>query len=314
MKSNPTRRHFLKEAGLALAAASLMPKMTLAGGLGLAPDTLLVLGIQLYTVRDDMKSNPQETLHQLAAMGYQHVEHAGYGNRTFYGRYDAVTFKKLLNDLGIDMPSGHTVLHAKYWDTAKNDFTDEWKYTIEDAATVGQQYVISPGLDEAMRRDSDSLKRFLDVFNKCGELCKSHGMKFGYHNHDFEFKEQVGGKRLFDIILQQTDPGLVVQQLDIGNMYLGGARPLDVLAQYPDRFELMHVKDVITAPDGKGEMGDAYETTVLGTGILGTQKIVQKSKAGGKTTQFIIEQESYQGRRPLEDSLKDLIAMKGWGF
>jgi sugar phosphate isomerase/epimerase len=143
-------------------------------------------------------------------------------------------------------------MSKKHWDATKNDFTDAWKYTVEDAAVVGQQYVISPSMDEKSRRDEGELKRFMEMFNKSGELCKKSGMKFGYHNHDFEFGERLNDVKLFDIILQNTDASLVAQQLDIGNMYHAGGIALDILNQYPGRFELMHVKDEIKI-SGEGE-------------------------------------------------------------
>jgi len=308
-----SRRAFLKTTGLALTGAALMSDSLFAASKRAvkAPRPFL-LGIQLYTVRDDMKRDPSGTLKQLADMGYRHVEHANYIDRKFYG-YDAVTFKKVLSDLGLTMPSGHTVMNAGHWDAAKSDFTDVWKYTVEDAQTAGQQYVISPWLDESLRKDYDGLLRFLEVFNKSGELCRASGLQFGYHNHDFEFNTRLQGKLLYDIILEKTDPTLVAQQLDIGNMLGGGAKPMDVLKQYPARFELMHVKDVIPST-GKGEMNDPYESTILGQGILGTKAIIDLAKASGKTTQFIIEQESYQGRRPIDDTASDLTVMHGWGY
>ena len=194
-----------------------------------------IMGIQLYSVRDDMKNDPLGTLKQLAAMGYHYVEHANYINRKFYG-YSATEFKKILHDLGLKMDSGHTVMGTDAWDAGKKDFTDKWKYTVDDAATVGEKYVISPWLDESFRKNYDDLIRFLDVFNKCGELCKKSGMKFGYHNHDFEFNTTLNNKRLYDIILEKTDPALVAQQLDMGNMYGAGGRPLEIVKQYPGRF------------------------------------------------------------------------------
>jgi len=198
------------------------------------------------------------------------------------------------------------------WDKDKKEFTDSWKYTVEDAATVGQQYVISPWLDESLRKDYDGLLAFLDVFNKSGELCKAHGMKFGYHNHNFEFSSSLNNMKLYDIILQHTDPSLVAQQLDIGNMYGAGGRAADIIKQYPGRFELMHVKDEIKS--GKSEMGDGYESTILGTGIIGTKDIADLGKKSGGTKQFIIEQESYQDKTPLEASKMDYDIMKKWGF
>jgi len=267
-----------------------------------------VLGIQLYSVRDDMKKDPAATLRKIAGMGYKNVEHANYKDRKFYG-YTPKEFKKFLNDLGLKIPSGHTSLNANHWDAAKNDFTDEWKYTIDDAAEVGQQYVISPWLDEKLRTNYEDLSAFLLLFNKTGELCKKAGMKFGYHNHDFEFKNSLNNTKIFDIILNQTDPELVTQQLDIGNMYGAGGRAIEIMKKYPGRFELMHVKDEIKS-SGKGEMNDGYESTIVGKGILNVKEVIDYAIKSGGTTHFIIEQESYQGRPPIDCVKDDLKMMK----
>ncbi|WP_142685235.1 TIM barrel protein [Chitinophaga polysaccharea] len=301
-----SRRNFLLKGSLAIAGAALLPDQLLA-----AAARKPVLGIQLYSIRDDMKKDPSGTLKQLAAMGYKNVEHAGYSQRKFYG-YSAKEFKKLLDDLGLLMPSGHTVMGKQHWDAAKNDFTDEWKYTVEDAAIVGQHYVISPWLDESLRKNYDDFKAYMDVFNKSGALCKKSGMKFGYHNHDFEFSQQLNGKKIFDLILQNTDPSLVAQQLDIGNMYHAGGIALDIIKQYPGRFELMHVKDEIKTD--KGEMGGKYESTVLGKGIIPVKEVIDLGKKSGGTKHFIIEQESYQGQAPLDAVRDDLAVMKKWGY
>jgi sugar phosphate isomerase/epimerase len=270
-----------------------------------------IFGIQLYSVRDDMKKDPSGTLKQLAGMGYVYVEHANYVNRKFYG-YAPADFKKLLDGLGLIMRSGHTVMNNAHWDAAKNDFTDVWKYTVDDAAVVGQKFVISPWLDKPWYKDVDTLKHYMDVFNKSGELCKKSGMKFGYHNHNFEFSTTLDGKKLYDLILANTDPSLVVQQIDIGNMYGAGGRAYDIIKQYPGRFELMHVKDEIKS--AKGEMAEPYESTILGKGLIGTKDIVDLAKKSGGTTDFIIEQESYQDKTPVECAKEDFDIMKGWGF
>jgi sugar phosphate isomerase/epimerase len=302
-----SRRNFIKSAALTAVGTSLFSKALFA-----AKKQKEIVGLQLYTIRDDMKKAPLDTLKQLAAGGCVYVEHANYMNRKFYG-YSPTDFKKVLADLGLQMPSGHTALAPKHWDAAKNDFTDEWKWTVEDAATVGQHYVISPWLDESLRKTYDDLKRFLDVFNRSGELCKKSGMKFGYHNHNFEFNTTLNNMKLYDIILKETDASLVAQQLDIGNMYGVGGRALDIIKQYPGRFELMHVKDEIKSP-AKGEMEDGYESTILGKGIMGVKDIVDAALKDGGTTQFIIEQESYQGKPPIASAIEDIAVMKKWGF
>jgi sugar phosphate isomerase/epimerase len=303
-----SRRKFIVNSSLALAGAVMLPDSILAANKAAGT----ILGLQLYSVRDDMKKDPLGTLKQLAAMGYKNVEHANYIDRKFYG-YTASEFKKVLDNLGLAMPSGHTVMSDKHWDKSKNDFTDEWKQTVEDAATVGQRYVISPWLDEGLRKNYDDLIAFLDIFNKSGELCNKSGLKFGYHNHDFEFKYSLNGKQIYDIILEHTDPSLVLQQMDIGNMYGAGGRALEILKKHPGRFESMHVKDEIKSK-GKGEMGDNYESTVLGKGLLPVKEIIDLFKKSGGTTEFIIEQESYQGKKPLACMKENLKIMKKWGF
>jgi sugar phosphate isomerase/epimerase len=255
-----------------------------------------------------MRKDPMGTLKALTEMGYKHVEHANYVNRKFYG-WSAQEFRKVLDDLGLKMPSGHTVMTAKHWDEGKKDFTDAWKWTVEDAAVMGQQIVISPWLEDEKRKNYDDLLRYLEVFNKSGELCKKSGMRFGYHNHDFEFSQSLNGQQLFDIILGHTDPSLVAQQLDMGNMYNGGAKALDIMKKYPGRFTSMHVKDEVL---GGGD-GQKYESAILGTGIVPVKEVIDLGRKYG-TKHFIIEQESYQGKKPLDTMKEDLAIMKKWGY
>ena len=304
-----SRRNFLKTGGLSIAALAIGSDILFA-----ASKSEIYLGIQLYSVRDDMHKDPSGTLKKLADMGYRYVEHADYHNRKFYG-YSPVDFKKLLEGYGLNMPSGHVAMLPKDYDFAKNDFADSWKYTVEDAAAAGQKYLVTPWLDESLRKTMSDFKRFMDVFNKSGELCKKSGMKFGYHNHDFEFSTRLDGQVLYDLIMENTDPSLVAQQLDMGNLYNGGAKAIDIATKYPGRFELMHVKDEILSP-GKtnNNGGEKYESTILGKGIVGTKKICDIGRKSGGTKYFIIEQESYQGQAPLDSSREDLEIMKKWGY
>jgi sugar phosphate isomerase/epimerase len=299
-----SRRVFLRNSALAIAGTTL-----LSNDLFAAKKKGEVVGIQLYSVRDDMKKDPLGTLKQIAAMGYKNVEHANYIDRKFYG-YDPKEFKKVLDDLGLKMPSGHTVMRKDHWDASTKSFTDAWKYTVEDAAVVGQKYVISPWLDESLRKTYDDILAYMEVFNKSGELCQKSGMKFGYHNHDFEFSQSLNNMTVYDIILQNTDPKLVIQQLDIGNMVNGGAKAQDLLAKYPGRFESMHVKDEIQASSGH----EKFESTILGKGIVKTKEVIDLGRKAGGTVHFVIEQESYQGMSPLDCCKEDLAIMKQWGY
>ena len=297
-----TRRDFLIKSGLAVAGTALLPGVACSGS-----KRNRIVALQLYSVRDEMGANPLGTLTGLAEMGYTHVEHANYVNHRFYG-WTAAEFKAVLDDLGLKMPSGHTVLGKNHWDEQAGDFTDEWKKLVDDAAYMGQQYVVSPWLDESLRRTYDDLLRFMEVFNKCGELCKKSGMRFGYHNHDFEFSQTLNGEKVFDLIMKNTDADKVVMQLDMGNMYVAAALAKDVLGDYPGRYDNIHVKDMVPTADGK-----SFESTVLGEGLVGTREVTDMAKKMG-TELFVIEQEAYQGKAPMDCMRENLAVMKKWGY
>jgi sugar phosphate isomerase/epimerase len=298
-----SRRSFLRNSTFAATGAILSPSLVKAA---MAPK--YITGIQLYSVREDMKKDPITTLKALQVMGYTNVEHANYVNRKFYG-YTATEFKKLLDDIGLKMPSGHTVMGPQHWDAAKKDFSDSWKQTVEDAAICKQEFVISPWLDDSLRKTADDMKRYMEVFNASGRLCKAAGMRFGYHNHNFEFTQKLGNETVYDIILHNTDPSLVVQQLDIGNLYETGADAWAIVKNNPGRFVSMHVKDEIKNPTT-----NHYESTILGKGVQKVKEIIEEGKKTGGTIHFIIEQESYQGMAPLDCVKQDLEQMRKWGF
>jgi sugar phosphate isomerase/epimerase len=298
------RRTFIKTGAMALAGTAFIKSSLFA-----APKQKGIVGLQLYSIRDDMTKDPLGSLTQLAKMGYVYVEHANYVDRKFYG-YSASEFKKVLNDLGLKMISGHTVMGREHWDESRKDFSDSWKFTIEDAAFLGQKYVVSPWMDESIRKSYDDFRHYMDIFNKCGELCMKSGMKFGYHNHDFEFSEKLNNEKLFDIMMKSIDPDLVVVQLDIGNLYNGGAVAIDVVNQYPGRFENIHVKDGIKITGGN----EQYESTIIGDGIVNVKEVLKLLKKTGDTKVYIIEQESYQAKTPMECVKTDLEVMKKWGY
>lgn len=298
-----SRRDFIRTSTFAALGAAFLPAAFAA------KKSKGMVGLQLYSVRNEMLKDPVGSLTQLSKMGYVYVEHANYIDRKFYG-YAAPEFRKILDGLGLKMISGHTVMSRKHWDEAKKDFSDSWKYTVDDAAILGQKWVISPSMDNSMRKTYDDFKRYMDVFNKSGELCKKQGMKFGYHNHDFEFSEKLNNEKLFDIMMKSLDNDLVAMQLDIGNLYNGGAVALDVMNQYPGRFEIIHVKDEITSTEGN----DKYMSTILGEGIVNTKKVVDLARKKGGTNCYIIEQESYGNMTPMASVEKDLKIMKDWGY
>jgi len=296
------RRTFVKTGALALAGTAFLGNTYCSGA-----DRKTITGLQLYSLRDDMGTNPLGTLTRLAQMGYVYLEHASYSERRFYG-FPANEFRKIIDDRGLKMISGHITLGRQDWDAARNDFTDSWKNTVEDAATLGQKYIVSPWIDEDLRSDYDVFMAFLEVLNKCGELCKKWDMKFGYHNHDFEFSQKFNGRPMFDIMMENMDPELVVMQIDIGNLFNGGAVAMDVVNRYPGRFENVHAKDVIETGEG------IYESTIIGEGVADVRNVLDQIKKTGGARVVIIEQESYQGKTPMECAEIDLGVLRKWNY
>ena len=301
-----TRRNFIKMGVLATAGVALIKNQSCASATTTKKG---IVGLQLYSIRNDMRDDPVASLKEVANMGYVYVEHANYVNGKFYG-FEPKEFRKILDDLGLKMISGHTVFNRSHWDEIEQDFSDSWRKLVDDAAILGQKYVVSPSMDMTMRNEYDDFKRYMDIFNKCGELCNKQGMKFGYHNHEFEFNESLNGQTLFDIMMTSMDPNLVVVQLDIGNLYNGGAVAIDIVKQYPGRFENLHVKDEIKSLDRE----DWYEGTVLGEGIVNTKEVIDMATEIGGAEVYIIEQETYQGRTPMECAKANFEVMKKWGY
>ncbi len=298
-----SRREFIRNSALAIAGTALLSK---TGCTPAARKPKTTTAVQLYSVREDMRRDPLGSLAQLADMGYTHVEHANYVDHKFYG-WTATEFKKVLDDLGLKMPSGHTVLRPDHWDESAGDFTADWKKLVDDAAYMGQEYVISPSMPRDVRTTYDNFMRFMEVFNKSGELCRKQGMRFGYHNHDFEFRETLNGEMLWDLIMNNTDADKVVMQLDTGNMYKAGAKAKDLLARYPGRYDNIHAKDMIRRPDG------GYESCVLGEGLVGVREAIDMAVGSG-TSLIVIEQEQYQGKTPMERMEENLAIMRSWGY
>ncbi|HLI93617.1 MAG TPA: hypothetical protein VKU83_08410, partial [Puia sp.] len=128
---------------------------------------------------------------------------------------------------------------------------------------------------------------------------------------DFEFNHVINNHKLYDIIMRHTDPALVTQQLDMGNLYNGGAVAAGIIKEYPGRYELLHVKDEIKSPAGSQEK---YESCILGQGIVNTREVCDLAKKLDSPRYYIIEQESYQGKDPLDCCKQDLAIMKQWGY
>jgi sugar phosphate isomerase/epimerase len=289
-----TRRSFLQ------TCATLLPGLSLARH---AAIKVYHIGLQLYSVREEMKSNAIGTLKAIAKIGYKEVEHADYHNRKFYG-FSASDFRKILEDNNLSMPTSHTLFRRSHWLEAQNEVTDEWKTTLEDALTVGQEYLISPGFEWSLT-DSDDMKKGVAAYNRCGELCNQVGLRFGFHNHTTEFEVLYDGQPVYEYMLRNWDLAYVCQQIDLCNLAIANADPLYWLRRYPHQFESMHVKD---------RLAGHKESTLLGTGTLDMEEVLAFAKKNTPIKYWVIEQESYGNKAPLEAVAYDLRRFKEYGF
>ena len=279
-----SRRTFLKTAG-ALGAAAC------AGGKLLAADThRLPVGLQLYSVREQLPKDFDGTLHQLASVGIKEVEAAGYFKKP------AAEFRHSMDAAGLRCVSTH---HALLELKPK---LDEW---IEYGNALGLEYIICSWAgvhrDPARKGEMnlDDWRYAADEFNKIGEKVKAAGMTFGYHNHWVEFGNE-GGVVFYDELLKRTDPKYVFFEMDCGWGVAGGHDPADYLSKTPERFPLLHVKDLVKEGNGK------FKNVVMGHGFI-DYKPIMKAATGVK--HYFIEQEEYQGE-PMSDLRADVEYMR----
>jgi len=184
------------------------------------------IGVQLYTVRSEMQEEFEGTLAKVAAIGYREVEFAGLFNHT------PQQVKAILDRDGLTAVSSH----VDYKFLSDGD----WDKALEGAKTMGQSFVVCPWIDEKMRTP-EGMKQVVETFNRAGEKSKSMGIQFAYHNHDWEFKP-LGGKLLYDTLLDQADPNLVKMEMDLFWTINAGQDPVAYFNRYPGRFPLVHVK------------------------------------------------------------------------
>ena len=257
-----SRRNFLINTGAVTAGSILLPSF-------LSPAKKVKnTGVQLYTFRKEMLADAKGTLQKIAALGIKQVESAGSEKGNYYG-LSPKEMKTICGDLGMTLRSGHVHID------------DKWKQTMDEAAESGQEYIICSTMPTEGQTVAN-YKKVAESFNKAGEECKKMKLKFGYHNHAYEF-ESENGEVLYDILLKNTDAALVHLEMDLGWVIVGGKDPLEYFKNYPNRFPLWHLKDMDVAKKHSVEFGK---------GQLAIVEILKHSKAAGMKY-FFIEQEEY---------------------
>jgi sugar phosphate isomerase/epimerase len=267
------RRKFIQQAGMLSAISMIGPQHLFA-----APASIKA-GIQLYSMRDYITKDVRGVLAKVAKAGYKEVETYGYSKSSGFWGLSAKEFKAVLAANGLTTPSGHYDMDS-FVRTGSQDVLMSY---IEAAKASGQTYIIVPSLNDNLRTTPDEFKAVADKLNKAGELCKAAGLRLGYHNHDFEFKA-IGGTTFYDVLLKETQPGLVDFEMDIYWVVRAGQDPVKMIQEHPGRFPLWHVKDMDKA---KPELN-----TEIGSGSIDFAKIFALSNTAG-LKHLLMEQENF---------------------
>lgn len=271
------RRTFLKQASLMAGASLVIPSFAF-------DKVSKTVGLQLYTLRDELPKNVQGVMEKVAEAGYKEVETYGFTDGKFWG-LTPKEFKALLKANGLKAPSGHYLMDA----FSKSGNTDKLKADIEAAAIIGGKYFTIAGAHVDTKKGIDGFKKTASDFNKVAELAKNAGLKFAYHNHDFEFKK-LGDITGYDVFLTETDKNLVNFELDLYWVARSGNDPLTLFKKYPGRFPMWHVKDMNKA---KPE-----QNTEVGKGSIDFKAIFAEKKLSGMK-HFFVEHENNYNPNPI---------------
>jgi len=236
------RRTFIGSA----AATALMSRMTWAA----TAHKVEKIGLELYTVRGALDKDFEGTIARVAKAGYKEVELAQFFAHLPEFSPSPKRAREILDANGLAAPASHVPYSTLS--------PQNWPRVIETSKVLGHSYIVNPSIDRDVLKQADGWKRAAETFNRAGEESQKSGIRLGYHNHVEEFKPLPDGKLPYDVLLAETDPKLVVMEMDLGWVHEAGADPLAYFEKYPGRFQLVHVKDFTkdrTMVDvGKGEI------------------------------------------------------------
>jgi sugar phosphate isomerase/epimerase len=243
------------------------------------------VSLELYSVRNEMRKDPEATLAAVRAMGYDDVELLWSHDN--FGRTNAQV-KTALANTGLKASSAHI---------APELLIKDWPQSVDAAAYLGQEYLFVPSLPAETNTSLDGWKRWADIFNTAGAVARKAGIWVGFHNEP-NHQKPLDGVVPFDLFIERTDPASVRLQLDAGNMRMGGADPLAYVRRHHDRFWSFHVKDVVA---------DNSQDTDLGTGTVDFRALFGLVRDVDEKL-FVVEQEG--SAAPLESAKRNLQFMR----
>ena len=247
-------------AGTAVGASA-------ASGIRAAGVNANMIGIQMYTVRDQLQADFEGTVEKIAKIGYKNLEFAGYNNRT------PEQVRALLDRVGAVSRSSHIGAQLLRQDAAAQ---------IKAAKTIGQEYITLPSYNFG-KEGLAGWRKAVAEFNQWGAMCRDAGLKLAYHNHNFEFAP-LEGTSGYDVLVQETDPKLVDFELDLYWARFADQDPLALFAKYPGRFAMWHVKDMVVNGTQKG-------MSPVGKGTIDFKSIFAHARQSGMKY-FFVEHDS----------------------
>ncbi|MFA5302325.1 MAG: TIM barrel protein [Bacteroidales bacterium] len=235
------------------------------------------IGLQLYSIRDQINEDLDTSLDAVTEAGYTFVEMAGYNapEGTFYDM-SGDSFKELCNSKGLAVISSH-INGPDPNVTSWEECMAWWDKAIADHLSTGVLYIVQPSMWKSAYESLEGLSKYCELFNAVGEKCNNAGIRFGYHNHSHEFTTVFDDVVLYDHMLQKTDPEKVFFQIDVYWSQEGGAPAVEYMDKYPGRFDLWHVKD---------------DKEIGASGKIDFQAIYEKAEISG-LKYAIVEQEAF---------------------
>jgi len=239
------RRSFVHSLTATVAGASVARRLT-------ARTRLDRIGLELYSVRDAMRRDPERTLAAVRAIGYTDVELLwSMGN---FGRTPQQV-RATLDHEGLRAPSAHI---------SPAVILVGWQRSLDIAKMLGHEYLIVPSLTVDTQRSLDDWREWADRFNAAGAVARRAGIWLAFHNEPDHMKP-IDGTIPYDVFVERTDPSVVRLQLDVGNMAQGGGDPFAYLKRYRNRYWSFHIKDVVA---------DHSHDTELGKGVLDVRRLL----------------------------------------
>jgi sugar phosphate isomerase/epimerase len=296
MKTSHSRRDFLKLTAAGTLGAFVLSQYACKATGAVVQKSAVVdpktfgIALQLYTIRDAMATDVPGSLKKVSDTGYRYLELAGYADGKFYGMEPA-DFKKLVNDLGMEILSSHTQVEAQ------GITLDNAKKMAEDHAKLGVKYCIQPWVVPEARTTLASYHKMVADWNQVGKIMKETGIQFGYHNHNFEFATVEGKVPYYDIFMVELDKDLVTMEIDLFWTTKAGQNPVEIFKKYPGRFQLFHMKDMFTKEAPFYTTDGVTDFAPVGAGVINFKEILAaKAIAGMKY--MVVEQDSTKDGLP----------------